>query len=170
MRNDSLCNVYGPSCGQGTSSAICWQGCTDNWSSSVIQCASVAVPCGGVDTTVEETMRKEVAKWEPVVEHASVAVPCGDVDTTVEEIGRKEVQKWRMQAPLKVWKARTGVDHDLMVQEVKEKSMEMRLETQPVEEAGTKEVGKLMKEVGKLMKHAFNMSPRRQGWRWWDSR
>ena len=52
-----------------------------------------------------------------------------------------------MQALLKVWKAQTGVDHDLMVQEVKEKSMEMRLETQPVEEAGTKEVGKLMKQA-----------------------
>jgi hypothetical protein len=96
---------------------------------AVVQCASVAVPCGGVDITVKETMRKEVAKWEPVVEHASVAVPCGDVDTTVEEIGRKEVQKWRMQALLKVWKAQTGVDHDLMVQEVKEKSMEKWLET-----------------------------------------
>jgi hypothetical protein len=68
----------------------------------VVQSASVDVPCGGVDTTVEETMRKEVAKWEPVVEHASVAVPCSDVDIAVEEIGRKEVQKWRKQAQLKV--------------------------------------------------------------------
>ena len=91
----------------------------------VIQYASIGVPCGDVDTTVEETGRKEVGKWEPVIEHASISIPCSNVDTTVKETGRKEVQKWTKQVLLKAW---TGIKHDLRVQafeEVKEKSMEM---------------------------------------------